>query len=327
MNNIYRLLLAIVCLVSSGVVWANSADNSSTVEKAFITTTLPLSHPVVKQKITINYQISVQGFFNGETRFELPSLSRASLGRSSSFAINGSAMINRQSYATQVWQVDLYPEHGGLLEIPALRFHVNYMDNNGKQQQKSLQSDSLALFAYVPEPLKNQQHYVVSSAVDITDSWSTDKTHYQVGDIIIRELTISVDDIQSIQIPAVKLATIEGLQITSQEPKLHDENNRGQQTARLEQTITYVVKQSGKYQLGGEIFTWWSLEDGLQQETFTAKNIEVAGITKKQIKWFIWCALTLCVVLFFYLWWRKQPRSMHTQLKDALNHKQWYRHK
>ncbi|WP_017220452.1 BatD family protein [Moritella dasanensis] len=317
-------LIILLCIVPH-LLWAKSIPAEKQSQVAVITSTINEYHPVVGQKVTINYLLAVKGYFNGATRFQLPSLSKARLAQSSQFAINGSTVIDGEKYATQLWQIDVYPEHSGLLELPALSFNVEYKGAESDNHVSQLRSENLAVFAYVPEPLKQIKKYIVSSDVQLTQRWSEPQTSYQVGDIIQRDITINASDIKSIQIPAIKFPIVEGIQINVQEPKLDDQSNRGEQTASIKQTITYVIKQAGDYQLGGEQLNWWHLEKGLQQSYFEENTIKVSGFSPLQKKRLIVISTVILLLLFSYLKYRKMPPSLNSQLKKSLKNKQWPR--
>lgn len=316
--------IILLCIVPH-LLWAKSIPAEKQSQAAVITSTINEYHPVVGQKVTINYLLAVKGYFNGATRFQLPSLSKARLAQTSQFAINGSTIIDGDKYATQLWQIDVYPEHSGLLELPALSFNVKYNGAEGDNHVAQLRSENLAVFAYVPEPLKKIKKYIVSSDVQLIQRWSEPQTSYQVGDIIQREITIKAADIKSIQIPAIKFPIIDGIQINAQEPKLDDQSNRGEQTASIKQTITYVIKQPGDYQLGGEPLNWWHLEKGLQQSYFEENTIKVSGFSPLQKKRLIIISTVIILLLFSYLKYRKMPPSLNSQLKKSLKNKQWPR--
>lgn len=318
--NKFILLLLMLNIVN--VTWANDKKVKEPVADSVITTTINEVHPVVGQKITINYLLAVKSYFNGATRFNLPSLSKGRLVQASSFAVNGNTQIESAKYATQLWQIDFYPEHAGLIEIPSLAFKVQYIDIKGNKQVSTLHSESMAIFAYLPEPLKTIKTYIVTSDLELYEQWSEPKSVYQVGDIIQRDITIEASDINSIQIPHIKFEDIKGLQIHVQEAKLTDQNHRGEQTATLAQTITYVIKQPGKYQLGGEHLNWWSIEAGLQQTAFDKKEFHVIGISPLKIKAIIVITLIVLILLGLFFKWKKRSVTLQLQLKKALKNKQ-----
>lgn len=317
--------LIILLFIVPQLLWAKSIPAEKQSQAVMITTTVNDYHPVVGQKVTISYLLAVKGYFNGATRFQLPSLSKARLAQTSPFAINGSTVIEGEKYATQLWQIDLYPEHSGLLELPALTFHVQYKGSQESNHVSQLRSDSLAVFAYVPEPLQQIKKYIVSSDVQFRQRWSEPQVSYQVGDIIQRDISITASDIKSIQIPAIKFPMVDGIQMNVQEPKLDDQSNRGEQTASIKQTITYVIKQPGDYQLGGESLNWWHLGNGLQQGYFDTNTLKVSGISTLQKQGFIIISTVILLLLFSYLKYRKIPPSLNSQLKKSLKNKQWPR--
>ena len=318
-----KFILSLLMLFIVNVTWANDEKVKEPVPDSMITTTIDEVHPVVGQKISINYSLAVQGYFNGGTHFNLPSLSKGRLVQASNFAVNGNTKIKSEQYATQLWQIGFYPEHAGLVEIPSLAFKIQYIDTKGDEQVSTLHSESMAILAYLPEPLKTIEEYIVASDLQLSEEWSEQKTTYQVGDIIQRDITIEAKEINSIQLPHIKFRKIDGLQVQAQEPKLTDQSHRGEQTATLAQTITYVIQQPGSYQVGGERLNWWNVGTGLQQTAFDKKEVHVAGISPLQIKVIIIISLAAIILLALFFKIKKQPPSLQKQLKKAIKNKQY----
>jgi hypothetical protein len=309
-----------VILLLGQIGWAHSAEIKAPTS---VTTTVLEQHPVVGQKVTINYLLAVKGYFNGATVFQLPSLSKGRLSQASEFAVNGSSIIDGEQYATQLWQIDLYPEQQGLLTLPTLNFTVQYKNDQDEQQSATVQSDSIMVFTYLPEPLQQVESYLVSTDVSLSETWSDPHENYQIGDIIQRDINIQARDVSSIQIPHIHFKAIDGIQINVQEPKLQDKSNRGEQTASLTQTVTYVVEQAGHYSLGGEKLYWWHLKYGLKEESFEVQTIRVAGINAGQVITLIILGMILLMILLCVYKISKMPPSLHKQLKTALKNKQW----
>lgn len=327
MNKVFTALFALSfwCLSASAndVKTDDSINTTAKSEVAFITTTSTSSHPVVAEKLTVDYKISVLGFFNSGTQFELPSLSKARLSRSSSFAINGNEVIDGNKYVTQIWQIDVVPEQSGFIEIPALTFSIHYKDAQGKAQKKTLVSDSVALFAYLPEPLQNVKDYIISSDVSVSEEWTGEKDSYDVGDVLSRDITLKAEDISSIQFPLLHVQSISGIKINQQEARLSDSNNRGQQTAMLQQTIHYTIQRAGNYQLAGEQLSWWNQDDGLQVAAFDVASIHVAGFSRLMMIYTSFITFVLLLSLFTFFRYKKRVPNIKSQLSHALKNKQW----
>ncbi len=312
-----------ICLLIICSTQALATEKVKSAESALLTTQSAIIQPVLGQKVTVNYKLAVDGYFNGASSFQLPSLSKARLAQSSNFAINGSEFINGKQYATQLWQIDITPEQTGLLEIPALTFNIQYMDDKGIKQKKSLRSDILAMFVNLPEPLRDKGKYVVSSDLQLYDAWSENELQYQVGDVISRELVIEVADITAVQIPELIFKPINGIKINIQEAKLQDQRNRGVQSARLTQQVNYIIQKPGSYQLGGEQLLWWHLEEGVQQTQFEPLQLDVAGLTPLMLKVSTVTIIFILLFVFIYFKFKKMLPSLKSQLQKALKDQQW----
>lgn len=295
---------------------------------ATLTTSVSSVHPVVGQKVVMGFEVAVDGYFIGATKFALPSLAKVRLLKSSDFAINGSKREGGKSFATQIWEVDLFVEHAGLIEIPRLNFHIQFKNANGDKIKQTLVSEPTNLFAYLPDELSSVDRYIVSPHVSISQQWigekgSGEKAQYQVGDILKRQIIIEAADIQSIQIPLFVPTPASGIKIVAHEARLNDTNNRGTQTATLTQDFTYMINKPGTYSLGKESISWWNDENGLQVDTFDIFEADVAGLSPYSIRFIVILAVCCALITLGFVVIRKRPISLERQLKHAIKKRQW----
>ncbi len=281
----------------------------------------------------MRFEVAVDGYFIGATKFELPSLAKVRLLKSSDFAINGSKREGGKSFATQIWEVDLFVEHAGLIEIPRLNFHIQFKNANGDKIKQTLVSEPTHLFAYLPDKLSSVDRYIVSPQVSISQQWigkkgvgekgNGEKAQYQVGDILKRQITIEAADIQSIQIPLFVPTPAPGIKIVAHEARLNDNNNRGTQTATLTQDFTYMINKPGTYSLGKESISWWNNENGLQVDTFDIFEADVAGLSPYSIRFIVILSVCCALITLGFVVMRKRAVSLKRQLKHAIKKRQW----
>ncbi|GIU15914.1 hypothetical protein TUM4261_33630 [Shewanella sp. c952] len=282
-------------------------------------------HPVVGEQVVLRFELLVNGFFNGGTQFELPSMSTARLSQASSFAINGNQTVAGITYSSQLWEIYLYPEQQGLIELPSVRFDITFMDNvSHKSKTLSLLSEAKVFYAYKPADIPNNEPYIVAEQVSIDEQWSEPKQSYQIGDVIEREITISVSNLPSMNIPRLKVAAPEGVKLIAQEAKLRDENNRGESTAIVSQIYRYIIHRGGEYVLGGENLNWWQPEVGLHQLKYPTYHIAVAGSSVNS-KWLHAVSVLVLVLagLMLIRKYKKWKLPHRVQLSQALLLKDW----
>jgi hypothetical protein len=327
---LWGLLLFSFCIFSAEN--AGAGDNAQ-VSPATLITSVNSVHPVVGQKLVMRYEVAVDGYLIGGTKFDLPSLAKVRLLKSSDFAINGSKREGGKTFATQIWEVDLFIEHAGLIEIPRLNFHISYKNANGNSIKQMLVSEPTILFAYLPDALSSIDRYIVSPRVSISQQWigekgigekeNGEKVQYQVGDILKRQITIEAADIQSIQIPQFIPAPASGIKIVAHEARLNDSNNRGTQTATLTQDFTYIINKPGTYFLGKESLSWWNDEDGLQVDTFEMFEADVAGLSPYSFRLIVTLGVCCTLIVLGFVVMHKRPISLKRQLKQAINRREW----
>lgn len=282
-------------------------------------------HPVVGEQVVLRFELLVNGFFNGGTKFELPSLSTARLSRASSFAINGSKQLAGITYSSQLWEVYLYPEQRGLIELPSVRFDIKFMDNaSQKPKTLSLLSEPKVFYAYMPADIPNNESYIVAEQVSIDDQWSEPKQSYQIGDVIEREITISVVNLPAMNIPRLKVAAPKGVKLVAQEAKLRDKHNRGESIAIVSQTYRYIIHGGGEYVLGGEKLNWWQPDVGLHQLQYPTYNIAVTGSAVNS-KWLLATSVLVLAIAGLMLLhkYRTLKFPQRAQLTQALLVRDW----
>ncbi|MCL1145446.1 hypothetical protein L2747_05360 [Shewanella marinintestina] len=282
------------------------------------------SHPVVGQKVVLRYELLVDGFFNGGTQFELPSISSASLAKASSFAINGSKRLEGRNLTSQIWEVYLYPEQQGLIQVPSISFAISYQDASSNSSKSTiLLAKPALLYAYVPPELDIIAPYLVAEAVTIEDNWSTLKDSYQQGDVITRSVVIVATNLPASHIPPFKAKQFDGGSIIAREPQLEDISRRGESLGRLTQEFSYLIETSGDYSLGGETISWWKLGSGVEQHFFTTFKIDVVGWSQGNWYQLVFILSCAAIILLGRIVFRYQKNTLYWKARHALVTKDW----
>jgi hypothetical protein len=268
------------------------------------------AHPVVGEQVSLVVDIAVPGYFNGPTRFTLPSVDGVLLRQESQFAVNGSRRIDGETWATQRWTILLYPHRTGVVALPSLSFSVAYMDTANRSQRKNLSLPANLLLSYKPESFPQQKTAVVES-IEIEEEWSLDDLDVEpgqaidvlAGQILQRRIEISASGTLAINIPELNILAPEGISLHIKEPQLRDRSNRGVQVASLVQNIDYVVVEDGRYHLGGERYSWWSSElSELQYKDFQMISIATKGSLKQRSILMLLGGTVILILVIFVLW-------------------------
>lgn len=285
------------------------ADALATIEAQ-----LSNSHPVLGEQVSLVVDISVPGYFNGPTRFALPSVDGVLLRQESQFAVNGSRLINGVTWATQRWTLLIYPHKTGVIALPSLNFSVAYMDSANRSQRKNLLLPANLLLSYKPESFPAQKTAVVES-IDIEEEWSLDDLDVEPeqvievisGQVLQRRIEISARGTLAINIPELNISAADGISLHIKEPQLRDSSNRGVQLSTLVQNIDYVVLEEGRYDLGGERYSWWSSElSELQNKDFQTLSIATKGSLKPRTMQLLVGGAFLLGLAAFVLWCRRR---------------------
>lgn len=155
------------------------------------------------------------------------------------------------------------PQVAQRFEIPALSFQVQPGQASGpvKLSSPAFSFDAKAL----PHGGKTPQ--LVANAVRFTQEIIRSHQPLRVGDSLERRLRIEADGAQAMLLPAPNFATVDGLKRYLQTPSVKAlDDGRGTITGgQREDVATYVVEQSGQYQLPAIELTWWDTNTGQSQ--------------------------------------------------------------
>ncbi|PKG76297.1 hypothetical protein CXF86_02155 [Shewanella sp. GutCb] len=315
-------LFCMVCINASAAATNTNAVNT-VAPSSQILTQVSNVHPVVGEQTVLRFELLVNGFFNGGTEFDLPSMSSARLSQASSFAINGNRTIAGTALSSQIWEVYLYPEHKGVIEVPSVRFKVKYMDNiSGESKTAILISDAVVLYAHIPASLIHAEQYIVSGSVLIEDQWSVSQPSYNVGDVIKREIKISVTNLPAMNIPRIFMTAPDGVSVMPLEAKLTDNNNRGENSAILSQEFNYIIAAGGEFVVGGEEVLWWEPDVGLHRLNFSEIKLNVTGANIDRYSVLL-SIIVLMLVVLLILGLKKQTLPIRVKLTQALLAKDW----
>ncbi|MCL1058911.1 BatD family protein [Shewanella gelidimarina] len=316
---------------SSSVIADNtsSTTNSATfvastgVSSTQIVTQVSNVHPIVGEQTVLRFELLVNGFFNGGTEFDLPSMSSARLSQASAFAINGSRTIAGQALSSQIWEVYLYPEHKGVIEVPSVRFKIKYMDSSsGEPKTATLMSDAVALYAHIPASLKDVKQYIVTESVSIDEQWSEPQQSYNIGDVIKREINISVTNLPAMNIPRIGITAPNGINVMALEAKLTDSNNRGENSAILSQEFSYIIEAGGEFTVGGEEVVWWQPDGGLHRLNLAEIKLKVIGANANRYR-MLFALVGFVLVIMVLLGLSKLTLPIRVKLTQALLAGDW----
>jgi hypothetical protein len=291
----------------------------------FVDAWLEPTKAVPGQHMTLNILIGVDTYFARAAQLSIPEIDHA-LVLLNDRAINGSENRNGESFASQLWEVNVYPNREGILVVPsfAVGFTRALTDGNKLSQQRvEVRVEQLLGLVSLPPAMKGLSGFMVSTDVEVDDEWTfpEDKELFTRGDIFQRVITVSATDMTAMNMPQFNPQVPKGISVTLAEPSLASSNGRDGPKASMVQRITYVIEKPGQFSLGGESISWWNPQESSREDyQFDSKTIDAGGIPWR----LVWTVLALILLIVFsYLGFRRyllmrDPRDV--AIKKDLHH-------
>ncbi len=240
----------------------------------------PREDIIARQQVALQIEIATDTRFSAGTRIGVVEVDGAIVLARENFAINSARNEGARNWTLQQWTLVVYPQRGGVFNVPPIPLHL-FIAGDGKQAGSNPGNDGLAsgnpasvnqaiigdiatqafsFVAKVPEEIKEKGQWFASSRFDIEDSFNKSLDELKPGDALIRNLSMSADNLAAMMLPAFAVDAIEGIGVYPGAPMLNDKVVRGDYRAERSQKITYIIEKPGSYQLPEQRFYWWNLE-------------------------------------------------------------------
>jgi hypothetical protein len=229
----------------------------------------------------------------------------------------------------------IYPQHSGMLTITPQTFSATLVDTQpaqdtspqGPKPGKLMRVTSSEIPLTVkPKPLTYPADapWLPARSLSLSESWSPEPEHTQIGDSLTRSLTLKVEGLAASQLPALPATDVNGLRRYPDQPVLSNQSNDRGMIGSREEREALVPSRSGSIDLPTVDVVWWNtFEDHLEHSSLPARTLQVAnnpslqvdtptgnlqpGIVDNDTLWW-WKLSTLilaCTTLLgFGLWWR-----------------------
>lgn len=328
------------------VIESQAQDSSNTLAPVFIEASLDQNSVYVQAQAILTLRIyhSVTLYDDSSlTPLQIPDARIEQLGESRTYekAINGLRHgVIEMRYA-------IYPQHSGVLTIPAQMFSATPVDTQpsqdatpqGPKPGKLIRVSSTEIPLTVkakPASYPADVPWLPARSLSLGESWSPEPDHAQVGYSLTRSLTLNAEGLASSQLPPLPATEINGLRRYPDQPVLGNQSSDRGLIGSREDREALVPTRTGAIDLPSVEVVWWNtFEDHLEHSSLPARTLQVAsnpslivdtpagspqgmsGATSEALRWWkLSTAILACTTLLgFGLWWR--ARSQPAILRAA----------
>ncbi|MBU6959890.1 BatD family protein [Pseudomonas sp. CVAP len=317
------------------VVESEKQDSADKLAPVFIETSLDQDTVYVQAQAILTLRIyhSVSLYDDSSlTPLQIPDARVEQLGESRTYE----KVINDLRHGVIERRYAIYPQHSGVLTIPAQMFSATLVETQPSQESapqgpkagKLIRVSSTGLNLTVkpkPADYPADAPWLPARSLSLSESWNPTPDHVQVGDSMTRSLTLKAEGLASSQLPPLPATETSGLRRYPDQPQLSNQPSDRGLTGIREDREALVPTRIGQIELPPVEVVWWNtLQDHLERSSLPARtlntvsnpslmvdtpagNVPATVALGSEALWY-WKLSTLilaCTTLLgFGLWWR-----------------------
>lgn len=327
------------------VIESENQDTANKLAPVFIEASLDQNSVYVQAQAVLTLRIyhSVSLYDDSSlTPLQIPDARIEQLGESRTYE----KVINGLRHGVIEMRYAIYPQHSGVLNIPAQVFSATLVDvqpatdatAQGPKPGKLMRVSSAQIPLTVkakPASYPADLPWLPARGLSLGESWNPEPDHAQVGDSLTRSLTVKAEGLASSQLPPLPATDVNGLRRYPDQPVLSNHNGERGLIGSREDREALVPARSGDIELPAVEVVWWNtFEDHLERSSLPAQTLQVANnpslvvdtpASTPQVsvpidsetlwRWKLSTLILACTTLLgFGLWWRArwQPAILRT---------------
>ncbi|WLG87362.1 BatD family protein [Pseudomonas cucumis] len=328
------------------VIESETQDSSNALAPVFIEASLDQNSVYVQAQAILTLRIyhSVSLYDDSSlTPLQIPDARIEQLGEPRTYE----KVINGLRHGVIEMRYAIYPQRSGELVIPAQMFSATPVDTRPSQdatpqgpkpgKQMRVKSAEIPLTVKAkPGTYPADVPWLPARSLTLSESWSPEPDHAQVGYSLTRSLTLNAEGLASSQLPPLPATEINGLRRYPDQPVLGNQSSERGLIGSREDREALVPTRTGAIDLPSVEVVWWNtFEDHLEHSSLPARTLQVAsnpslivdspagsaqaisGASNEAAWWWKLSTVILaCTTLLgFGLWWR--ARSQPAILRAA----------
>lgn len=164
-----------------------------------------------------------------------------------------------------------FPEKVGKLSIPSFHFSALTYDTNSSTAYDPfyniVAAKGLALSTQIlnltvkkiPEQFKGTT-WLPAKNISLTESWSVDPGRWELGNPVVRTITIEAKGLRADQIPDLSIDKIPGVNTYVDPPKRSSHIQDNSMVGTLEQKVTYIPNITDSFSIPVLKLNWWNTQ-------------------------------------------------------------------
>lgn len=232
---------------------------------------------------TVRLFYTINGIRNPQfTELEMPDTVTQLIGSPNQYE----ELIDGVRYGVYEKRYVIFPQRSGPLEIPDILFRGEVTDGSSNFVFRNLNTrrvtafiDGITIDVKARPTAAQSVDWLPASNLTVEESWDRDLDDLQVGDSIVRTITLRAEGLDGAVLPPVAQDSIDGMNLYPDPPDIQRTFIDGSIVGTRIETTTLVPTRGGEIIIPEVSIPWWNVDsDELEASVIPATRIEVAAV-------------------------------------------------
>jgi hypothetical protein len=196
-------------------------------------------------------------------------------------------LIDGVRYGVYEKRYVIFPQRSGPLEIPDILFRGEVTDGSSNFVFRNLNTRRVTAFIdgltidvkERPDAARDSQFWLPVSSLTLEESFDTDISNLQVGDSIVRKVTLVAEGVDGAVLPPFSNAQIQGANLYPDPPEIDRTFVDGEIIGSRTEQTTIVATQGGMIEIPEIVIPWWNVDtDQLEATVVPATRLQIAAV-------------------------------------------------
>lgn len=233
---------------------------------------------------TVRLFYTINGIRNPQfTELEMPDTVIQLIGSPNQYE----KLIDGVRYGVYEKRYVIFPQRSGPLEIPDILFRGEVTDGSSNFVFRNLNTRRVTAFIdgmtvdvkQRPAAAGNSPVWLPVSGLTLEDSWAPDTEELQIGDSVVRTITMVAEGLDGAVLPPFGTTDLDGANTYPDPAEIDRTFVSGEIVGTRVETMTIVPTIDGNLQIPEIAIPWWNIDtDQLQVTTIPAKTLTIGAI-------------------------------------------------
>ncbi|MEX2469443.1 MAG: BatD family protein [Pseudohongiellaceae bacterium] len=196
-------------------------------------------------------------------------------------------LIDGVRYGVYEKRYVIFPQRSGALEIPDILFRgdvtdgsSNFVFRNLNTRQVTAFTDGMSIDVLErPAAARNLEFWLPAQSITLEETWSTDLNDLEIGDSVVRTITMRAEGLDGAMLPPFSEDAIDGINLYNDPPEIERTFVDGSIVGTRTETATLVATRSGVIEIPQITIPWWNVGTGeMESSVIPATRLDIAAV-------------------------------------------------